>query len=68
MSEYRGYTIYFDPPPIPVRSCDWHFHHADYEGGYYDAEGMVCEADHRAGSAASEQACRDEIDMIEDDD
>lgn len=54
---YRGYRIYFDPPPIPIRSCDWHFVHSDYDGP----------EDRRGGHAASEQDCRDEIDMIEDD-
>lgn len=63
---YRGYTIHYDPPPIPFRGCDWHFTHQDYDGGYYDAEGSVCEGDPRHGSAASAQACRDEIDAMED--
>lgn len=54
---YRGYRIYFDPPPIPTRNCDWHFVHEDYDGP----------EDHRAGHGGSEQECRDEIDWREDD-
>lgn len=62
---YRGYHIYFGPPPIPIRTMDWHFVHEDYDGAPNNpGEGP---ADHRAGDAASEQACRDEIDMLEDD-
>jgi hypothetical protein len=53
---YRGYFIYYDPPPIGTRCCDWHFVHEDYDLD-----------DPRHGSAASEAGCRAEIDMIEDD-
>lgn len=54
---YRGYRIYFDPPPIPIRSCDYHFVHEDYDGP----------EDSRCGSGASEWECRAMIDDIEDD-
>jgi len=30
--EYRNYRIHYDPPPIPIRSFDWHFAHKDYDG------------------------------------
>jgi hypothetical protein len=56
---YRGYHIYFDPPPIPTRSCDWHFYHDDFDG----AEDS---GDRRSGSEASEWACCRAIDDIED--
>jgi hypothetical protein len=23
---YRGYTVYYDPPPVPTRRWDWHFY------------------------------------------
>lgn len=52
---YRGYRITYDPPPIPVRTCDWHFVHEDYDEG-----------DRRHGSAASLNAAKNEIDLIED--
>lgn len=64
MTTYRGYHIYYDPPPIPVRTCDWHFVHDDYDGAPNDYDEGP--ADHRCGSAASEQACREEIDALED--
>lgn len=61
MSEttYRGYHIYYDPPPIGVRSCDWQFYHDDYDG----ADG----GDGRRGCGPSEEDCRAQIDDIEDD-
>lgn len=57
---YRGYHIYYDPPPIPIRTMDWHYYHNDFDG----AEDS---GDNRCGSAASEEACRAEVDMLEDD-
>lgn len=32
MSEYRDFIITFDPPPIPIRTMDWHAVHKDYDG------------------------------------
>lgn len=26
------YRIWYDPPPIPTRECDWHYQHEDFEG------------------------------------
>lgn len=52
---YRGYIIQFDPPPIPIRSMDWHYVHENYDGP----------EDSRHGHAASYQACKDEIDEID---
>lgn len=26
------YRVWFDPPPIPTRNCDWHFQHKDDAG------------------------------------
>lgn len=31
-THYGSWRIYFDPPPIPTRSCDWHFFHEDFDG------------------------------------
>ena len=61
MIQYRGYHIYYDPPPIPIRTMDWHFAHDDFDGA-------PDSADHRAGSAASAKDCKHEIDEIEADD
>jgi hypothetical protein len=55
--EYRGYRIYFDPPPIPIRTCDWQYVHNEYDGP----------EDRRCGSARTEFDCMLEIDEIEDD-
>jgi hypothetical protein len=49
---YRGYVIYYDPPPIPDRRYDWHFYHRHYDG----------EGDPRHGDAASLGAAMAEID------
>lgn len=49
---YRQFTIYYDPPPIPIRTMDYHYYHDDYDG----------EGDNRHGSAASIEACKAEID------
>ena len=57
---YRGWWITYDPPPIPVRTCDWQYWHDDYDGApMYGDEGP---ADNRCGSAASEADARAEID------
>ena len=50
--EYRGYTIRFNPPPIPIRSHDWEFVHVDYDGP----------EDSRIGTASSVDAAKSEID------
>lgn len=26
------WVIYYDPPAIPVRNCDWHYAHEDDDG------------------------------------
>ena len=57
---YRGYSISYDPPPVPGRQFDWQYVHKDYDGAE-DA------GDNRAGSAASWDACLSEIDDLEDD-
>lgn len=50
---YRNYRIYYDPPPIPIRNCDWHFVHDDYDLD-----------DPRHGHCASAAECRREIDWL----
>lgn len=56
METYRNWQITYDPPPIPVRNCDWQFWHEDYDGP----------EDNRCGYAASLADAKAEIDAIED--
>lgn len=53
---YGKWRIYYDPPPIPDRSMDWHYVHEDYDGP----------GDSRHGHCASLEACKQEIDERED--
>lgn len=55
---YRGWHIYYDPPPIPTRSCDWQFYHDDFDGAP-DA------GDNRCGFAPTLDAAKAEIDERE---
>lgn len=50
---YRGFRIDYDPPPIPVRDCDWHWTHEDYDGP----------EDNRYGHAPSLEAAKADIDF-----
>jgi len=52
---YRGYIITFDPPPIPVRTSDYHYVHSDF---------CCPECDNRHGSCGSVLECMEEIDQI----
>ena len=52
--EYRGFTITYDPPPIPIRSFDWAWVHKDYDG----------EGDPRHGYSASIEAAKADIDEL----
>ena len=54
MSQYRGFEIIYDPPPIPYRNLDWQFAHIEYDGP----------EDHRCGAGESEAECREFIDEI----
>ncbi len=53
--KYRDFHISYDPPPIPVRSCDWHYWHDDFDGA---PDSNDC----RYGHCATEGGCRQEID------
>lgn len=55
--EYGNWIIQYDPPPIPVRCCDWQFWHRDYDGP----------EDGRCGAAGSLDEAKGEIDALEDD-
>ncbi len=50
--QYRDFVIHFDAPPIPVRCCDWHFYHKDYDGP----------EDNRHGDGPSLEDCKAQID------
>jgi hypothetical protein len=52
---HGSWLIYYDPPPIPTRACDWHFVHDDYDG----------EGDPRHGSGPSVEDCIAQIAEIE---
>lgn len=54
MSEYRGFTITYNPKPIPVRGHDWDFVHKDYNGP----------GDIRCGTASLYREAQFEIDDI----
>lgn len=60
--QYRDYTITHDLKPIPTRAHDWDFVHKDYDGAPEHSEESP--SDHRCGSAASIEACIDEIDEL----
>ena len=51
---YRGYEIYFDPPPVPTRAWDWHYVHKDYDGP----------GDRRCGDEGSVEHCKQSIDEL----
>ena len=57
MTQYRNYTISYNPPPIPIRTMDWEFSHKDYDGP----------EDNRCGHAGSLDEAMAEIDYLEDD-
>jgi hypothetical protein len=60
-----SWRIYYDPPPIPVRYCDWHYIHDDYDASWEGEEdGWVSNG--LGGSAESPEACLEEIRDYED--
>ena len=56
---YGSWTIEYDPKPIPTRKFDYSFWHDDYDGA-------PDSFDNRAGTAASIDEAKLEIDIIED--
>ena len=49
---YRGYRIEYDPPPIPIRTCDWAWSHDGYDGP----------GDFRCGHSGSLEQAKADID------
>lgn len=65
VTNYGPWRIYYDPPPIPFRGCDWHWVHDDYDGApTYSDDGFS--ADKRCGSCASFADALNECDEWED--
>lgn len=59
--QYKDYTIHYDPPPIPIRTMDWHFYHKDYDGApEYLYDGFS--SDTRCGDGPSVEDCKAQID------
>lgn len=58
-SHYGPWRIYYEPPPIPTRNCDWHWYHRDFDGA---PDGR----DSRCGSCASFADALNECDAWED--
>lgn len=54
--KHGPWRIYFEPPPIPIRTCDWQFVHDGYDGP----------GDRRHGSAASVEDAVEQIREIEE--
>ena len=54
-----GYVIEYNPPPIPMRCCDWQYAHEDFDGAP-DAN------DPRCGTGPDPESCLAEIEEIEE--
>jgi hypothetical protein len=58
---YRGWSISFDFPPIPIRTMDWSATHPDYDASYEGEEdGWVSNGKHV--TAATLDGVKAEID------
>jgi hypothetical protein len=62
---YRGWTIHYDPPPIPTRAFDWHAVHPDYDAEWLGEEDGWQDNGLKACASSYEALCA-EIDTIED--
>lgn len=63
---YGKWSIHYDPPPIPVRSCDWQFSHDDFDAEWLGEEDGWS-GNGLSGLAGSLAAAVAEIDAIEED-
>ncbi len=54
---YRGCWIEYDPPPIPVRFCDWQWWHDSYDGA-------PDSGDRRCGASPSLLGAQQDIDEM----
>lgn len=62
-TRYGPWKITFDPPPIPVRDCDWHFVHDDFDAELIDG---TWHGNGLGGSCGSFADALNECDEIED--
>ncbi len=64
--KHRGWTISYDPPPIPIRDFDWSATHPDYDASYEGPEdgwvdnGLKVSADTRDALIAEIDDAQDE--------
>ena len=56
--QLNGWTISYNPPPIPDRRWDWSFVHKDYDADDDGDNGL-------GGCAGSVEECLNEIALIE---
>lgn len=57
-NEYRGWTISYDPPPIPVRNCDWRATGPNYDA-WTEGEGEWADNGQKATGATREELIAD---------
>ena len=62
MTEYKNYFIQYDPPPIPIRTCDWQFFAKDFDGGPWEVGGPPM--DPRSGETSSLEKAKERIDEL----
>lgn len=60
---YRGWSISYDPKPIPVRDFDWTATHPDYDASWEGAEDGYVDNGLKASAATYGALCA-EIDRI----
>jgi hypothetical protein len=65
MEKYRGWSIHYDPPPIPVRDFDWRAMHPDYDASWEGEEDGWVDNGLKV-SAPSLEALHAEIDAAQD--
>lgn len=65
-STYRGWSVNFDPKPIPIRDFDWTATHPDYDASYEGEEDGWTDNGLKASAATYPILC-DEIDALQDD-
>ena len=62
---YRGWSVSFDPPPIPIRSCDWRATHPDYDASYEGDESGWVDNGLKAEAGSFDDLCA-QIDELQD--
>ncbi len=63
--KYRGWSIHYDPPPIPIRLFDWQATHPDYDASYEGEEDGWVDNGLKAAAATREELI-EEIDRLQD--